>query len=115
VSIVTASANGRVDICGASHLNKPKEDSSMRMLLSILAVTFSSFALAGAAQAEGQGCLDAVASGDYQQAVALCSDALAADPANAELQKALETAQAATEATGGVASPPPAAPDASTD
>ena len=84
----------------------------MRKMLSVVAVTLSSLALAGAAQAEDLGCLDAVASGEYQQAVILCTDALTADPENEEIQKALETAKTATDVAGGVASPPPAAPEA---
>lgn len=55
---------------------------------------------AASAQPDPQalGCLDLVAKGRFEQAIAPCEAALKASPANAELKAALDKAKAATKA-----------------
>ena len=45
---------------------------------------------------EASSCLEAVRSGDYRSALVVCAKALEMDPGNEELQRALQTAKAAT-------------------
>ncbi len=79
------------------------------LLLASVIVTGFAFTVSAEESEAAASCLAAAAKGDRQTAVRLCSTALEAEPENEAVEKALETAKAASEASGAVASPPPAA------
>ncbi len=65
-------------------------------LLAGLAGLGLSMAASAQSSPEANSCLEAVRSGDYRSALVVCAKAVELDPDNEELQRALQTAKAAT-------------------